>query len=734
MDINNIAIVSQGSLFGQSASVAGGVDVAATECISVSVMTLAEHAGVFTSVVEGSISPQAVQAAFERLVRDRSNIVAELHKMTVKELEAIARPHYRGEKKARLIDMAYDVKLNDYGFLTVENGVLSISGFTHDDRVKGIRARLAQLQESHLVRYREHVLATREKRAQQVAIYKKALENPETIDEFKIFIKFNGAEKLSTDQRARYDALVTDQVRSARESDGATKAIIQGVSSQADMALVQTKHTRDQYDLFVVQLNRRVDASQFKELTIAAKRLSGWYSSYGRGGAIPGFQFKSKDAAEQFMAVGRGENVDTSEALADRKQVAKETAGARLQVMADRLEAVASAKLNASRKTNTARRARMASSAEATARGEVALARTMRNIAQAISAGRAKHLDGLRERGQVEELISMLRVAKSAELSAAKLSYSDWENRKDEPATDATVAFVTYPRYLAHADLLRNVIRNLEGIAGTVRLSERLRILSNEAARKDHAIVIQDELVDSLFDKLDKRAETHLPHTWVSARDTRKRLSRMGIESGEQLRTAIKEFLLFRENKEVANRAVELERNLIGQRVGIDFFPTPKLLAARMVELAEAAQGSRVLEPSAGNGNIAEAIRTAGIEPDVAEISGQLREILVAKGFNIVGWDFMDISDRYDVIIQNPPFSADIQHVRHAYSLLQDGGRLVSIVGEGAFIRQGKVESEFRNWLGEVGADIEELPQGTFIDSSLMATTGANARLITITK
>jgi hypothetical protein len=65
---------------------------------------------------------------------------------------------------------------------------------------------------------------------------------------------------------------------------------------------------------------------------------------------------------------------------------------------------------------------------------------------------------------------------------------------------------------------------------------------------------------------------------------------------------------------------------------------------------------------------------------------------------------------------------------------LQDGGRLVSIVGEGAFIRQGKVESEFRNWLGEVGADIEKLPQGTFIDSSLMATTGANARLITITK
>lgn len=150
--------------------------------------------------------------------------------------------------------------------------------------------------------------------------------------------------------------------------------------------------------------------------------------------------------------------------------------------------------------------------------------------------------------------------------------------------------------------------------------------------------------------------------------------------------------------------------------------------------MAGVVEGSRVLEPSAGNGNIAEAIRMAGVDPEVAEISSQLREILLAKGFNVIGWDFMDVSDRYDAIIQNPPFSNDIGHVRHAYSLLQEGGKLVSIVGEGAFIRQGRAEVEFRNWLDEVAADIEELPQGTFDDSSLMATTGANARLLTITK
>lgn len=47
--------------------------------------------------------------------------------------------------------------------------------------------------------------------------------------------------------------------------------------------------------------------------------------------------------------------------------------------------------------------------------------------------------------------------------------------------------------------------------------------------------------------------------------------------------------------------------------------------------------GMRVLEPSAGTGNLAEEMRAQGVEVEVAEISPAHREVLEAKGFKIAG-------------------------------------------------------------------------------------------------
>ena len=65
-----------------------------------------------------------------------------------------------------------------------------------------------------------------------------------------------------------------------------------------------------------------------------------------------------------------------------------------------------------------------------------------------------------------------------------------------------------------------------------------------------------------------------------------------------------------------------------------------------MVEAAGIEPGMAVLEPSAGWGHIAERIRVAGVDPDVGEMSGERRELLEAKGFNVVGRDFMEMSPR----------------------------------------------------------------------------------------
>lgn len=175
------------------------------------------------------------------------------------------------------------------------------------------------------------------------------------------------------------------------------------------------------------------------------------------------------------------------------------------------------------------------------------------------------------------------------------------------------------------------------------------------------------------------------------------------------------------------------ERALIGQKLD-GYFPTPKALAERVVAEARLMPGQRVLEPGAGKGDIASAIRAAGIEPDVIEINGTLREVLELKGFRVVASDFLTYQETYDRILMNPPFEAnqDIRHVRHAFELLRPGGRVVAIMGEGAFFRQGREEADFRTWLEEHGGSSEKLPPGSFLQSD--RSTGVAARLVVLDK
>ena len=66
---------------------------------------------------------------------------------------------------------------------------------------------------------------------------------------------------------------------------------------------------------------------------------------------------------------------------------------------------------------------------------------------------------------------------------------------------------------------------------------------------------------------------------------------------------------------------------------------------------------------------------------------------LEAKGYNLAGEsNFLDHEGEYDRIVMNPPFEAgqDIDHVRHAFQFLKDGGRLVSIMSPSPFFREDK--------------------------------------------
>jgi hypothetical protein len=169
------------------------------------------------------------------------------------------------------------------------------------------------------------------------------------------------------------------------------------------------------------------------------------------------------------------------------------------------------------------------------------------------------------------------------------------------------------------------------------------------------------------------------------------------------------------------------------------YFPTqlPVIeIMLRRARLSRLSAGMRVLEPEAGSGYIADAIRAEypDVKLEVIEPVCKLRELLRLKGHNLVGEDFMQLSHselgEYERIIMNPPFERqqDLDHIRHAYELLSPGGALVSVLSPSFEFRSDRKSTEFRAWLDKVSARWENLPDGSFKASG----TGVSTRLLVI--
>ena len=79
----------------------------------------------------------------------------------------------------------------------------------------------------------------------------------------------------------------------------------------------------------------------------------------------------------------------------------------------------------------------------------------------------------------------------------------------------------------------------------------------------------------------------------------------------------------------------------------------------------------------------------------------------------------------------NPTFEKqyDIDHVLHAYSLLGNNGKLVSIMSAGMSFRQNKKSVDFRNFVEKHGY-FEHLPENSFKESG----TGVNTIIVVLNK
>lgn len=116
------------------------------------------------------------------------------------------------------------------------------------------------------------------------------------------------------------------------------------------------------------------------------------------------------------------------------------------------------------------------------------------------------------------------------------------------------------------------------------------------------------------------------------------------------------------------------------------FYPTPENIVDDIVEYVGDTTDKRMLEPSAGHGNIANRFETIDC------IDKEELNTVILKSFhkNVVCGDFLFYnvkkeSEKYDIIVMNPPYSKKQwkTHVEHALSLLNDQGVIYAVLPQG---------------------------------------------------
>lgn len=856
------------------------------------------HVAAMDQARDGKIDPEAFRAAFAQVEANGEAMRAEMNSMSKDKLLRAGGVYFyhrhKDDRKAEVVEALYRTTLDEYSLgksYGPNSYMLSGNGLANHRAAKAqaLRDLVAGTDEAALQQFAAEIAESRKEREARKEATRQALENPKTLPEFRSFISYHAEKhsetrreaylRLTPEQRRRYDELEAEGTREAREqAKNKQRTKIASAGNTTAGEVIATKHTKHGHDLYVVKLEERVSREDYDTLNSSAKRMGGSYSSYRGNGAIPGFQFRTREAAEAFRKLVAGDTEAAQEVAQARRDAFEDdrsqSAVERLRTMAAALNERAEEELGRDRKVNTARRARMASAAEAAANANKALAGTMENIADAIEAGKAKFLDLVRQKVQVEFLGAELRNAKDAQIRAKYPSYADQVKHQGQPIDDETVDYSDYPTYGGMRSDLAGIARQMIEVDGLKNLGQRLLKVADDvsdayvewaknnlqsvsrfargeqfaeftsrddaerAIRRsnlsDRAIVLplkrgvnrivlspSEAMKQGVWQGDDKRiglsgdfgreiveavgrragSKIKLPWQLETVHAKRKRLEGMGIYTGSEYRAALREFADLQQAMATPDKIKQMERAMIGRRSdGLDFFPTSEAVVDSMLEAAEIAEGMGVLEPSAGMGHIADAIREkTGVEPDVVELSGERRELLQAKGYHLAGDDFMAMQPRtfytfgdifqapdgtkgimrggrawsgraslhainedgsegkmlgwydrddltgieqrgswsgYDRIVMNPPFSKgrDIQHVQHAYSLLKPGGRLVAIMGEGAFFQSNSAAEGFRAWLDDLGATSERLPENSFMDAALPVNTAVNARMVVIDK
>lgn len=175
------------------------------------------------------------------------------------------------------------------------------------------------------------------------------------------------------------------------------------------------------------------------------------------------------------------------------------------------------------------------------------------------------------------------------------------------------------------------------------------------------------------------------------------------------------------------------------------FYPTPITIVEMMLSrLAPLERYQRVLEPSAGRGDIADRLRAYVDQVTVVEPHPQLAELLAGKGYGPFAGSFetFDPSQSFDRIAMNPPFAGgrDMDHVQRAFGMLAPGGVLVALMNDGVAPGDGTDEQRaaFADWLRDIQSiaevTIEQIDPALLLTAENLRPSSVPVKLVTLRK
>jgi hypothetical protein len=168
----------------------------------------------------------------------------------------------------------------------------------------------------------------------------------------------------------------------------------------------------------------------------------------------------------------------------------------------------------------------------------------------------------------------------------------------------------------------------------------------------------------------------------------------------------------------------------------LQFYPTPDAVTDVILRYACLGNATRILEPSAGAGDMARRIvEKTGCTVDAIEIdAGRADRINPARDprVNVTCANFLKVPARpeYCRVIMNPPFYGThwMDHVLHAFDFLTPGGTLYAVLPASAEFGESAKHEAFRKWLKENtstwnGHSFRALPAESFAKSGTRIST-----------